>query len=264
MKTVEANFRPAVGFIDRTDVRDYATAFGYRWRHRDSFLRTTYAGVDAFRSESLETGDVVSQAVGSRLTFQNNTQDNLFMRLVVNRENLAEDFTIYTPPDVDEPGGGQPVVIPAGDYSFFDYRIGVDSGDQRRLSMRASLSGGEFYDGDRLQTNVELNWRPSPRLSFGLNYQVNDIELPYGDFAVRLSSLRAQVVFSNTLSWVNLIQYDNVSEAIGFNSRLHWIPRAGREGFIVFNHGLADADRNDSFHSTGADVSVKFSYTFRF
>jgi hypothetical protein len=79
-----------------------------------------------------------------------------------------------------------------------------------------------------------------------------------------LSSLRAQFVFSPTLSWANLIQYDNVSETIGFNSRLHWIPQAGREGFIVFNHNVADIEQNDSFHSTTADMSVKFSYTWRF
>ena len=263
-KTVEENFDPAVGFIDRTGIRDVSTAFGYRQRFRDRYLRSAYAGVDAYRSESLETGGVESQAVGLRFTFQNNTQDNLFSRLVANREVLTEDFTIYTPSNAGQPGAQAPVVIPVGDYSFFDWRIGVDSGNQRRISMRGSISAGEFYDGDHVQSNVELNWRPSAKLAFGVSYQVNDISLPGGDFVVRLSSLNAQFVFSNTLSWVNLIQYDNVSETIGFNSRLHWIPRAGREGFIVLNHSLADQNKTGSFHSTSADVSVKFSYTFRF
>ena len=107
-------------------------------------------------------------------------------------------------------------------------------------------------------------WRPSEHFRFGFGYQVNDIELPYGDFVVRLSSMRLEAIFSSTLSWSNLFQYDNVSEALGFNSRLHWIPQAGREGFIVLNHNMADLDQNDSFHSTNADMSVKFSYTLRF
>jgi hypothetical protein len=98
----------------------------------------------------------------------------------------------------------------------------------------------------------------------GLSYSRNDISLPAGDFVVRVASFDAQYVFSSTLSWVNLIQYDNFSETIGFNSRVHWIPEAGREGFIVFNHSLADRDKNDSFHSTNADISIKFSYTWRF
>jgi hypothetical protein len=263
-KTVEENFYPAVGFIDRTGIREFATAFGYRQRYRDRYLRSAYAGIDAYRSEILATGRVESEEIGLRFTFQNNTQDNLFSRLVSNREVLTEDFVIYTPSNVGEPGAQAPVVIPAGDYEFFDYRVGIDSGRQRQFSMRGSLSGGEFYDGDHFQTNVETSWRPSSRLSFGLAYRVDDIKLPGGDFVVRLSSMRAEVVFSNTLSWVNLIQYDNVSETVGINSRLHWIPQAGREGFIVINYGLEDQDKNDSLHSTNADLSVKFSYTFRF
>jgi hypothetical protein len=97
-----------------------------------------------------------------------------------------------------------------------------------------------------------------------VSYGVEDIELPEGDFRVRLSSFRVQYVFSSTLSWSNLVQYDNISENVGFNSRLHWIPEAGREGFIVINHNLSDADKNDSFHSTNADASIKFNDTWRF
>ena len=72
------------------------------------------------------------------------------------------------------------------------------------------------------------------------------------------------MIFSNTLSWVNLVQYDNDSEVVGINSRVHWIPQAGREAFVVLNHSLQDLERNDSFHSTAADLSIKFSYAFRF
>ena len=35
-------------------------------------------------------------------------------------------------------------------------------------------------------------------------------------------------------------------------------------GFIVLNHNLQDYDKNASFRSAAADVSVKFKYTFRF
>jgi hypothetical protein len=55
----------------------------------------------------------------------------------------------------------------------------------------------------------------------------NRIELPDGDFTLRLYGIEFQYAFSSTLSWSNLIQYDNISENLGLNSRLHWIPRAG-------------------------------------
>ena len=63
---------------------------------------------------------------------------------------------------------------------------------------------------------------------------------------------------------MNLIQYDNVSENLGLNSRLHWIPQAGREGFIVLNRNMTDLDRDDSFTPVAADLAAKFSYTWRF
>ena len=66
------------------------------------------------------------------------------------------------------------------------------------------------------------------------------------------------------MSWSTLLQYDNVTEAVGINTRLHWIPRAGQEGFIVLNHNLQDIDLNNRFKSTLADLAVKFNYTFRF
>jgi len=51
---------------------------------------------------------------------------------------------------------------------------------------------------------------------------------------------------------------------MGLNSRLHWIPEAGREMYLVFNHNVQDFDRDGTFHSQFADLSLKFNYTFRF
>ncbi len=97
-----------------------------------------------------------------------------------------------------------------------------------------------------------------------MSYELNQITLPQGDFETRLVRLGIDVVFSATLSWVNLIQYDNVSDTAGMNMRLHWIPEAGREVFFVINQNLEDYDLDGRFHSAVADVTAKMSYTFRF
>jgi len=81
---------------------------------------------------------------------------------------------------------------------------------------------------------------------------------------LRLYGWNVQYAFSSTLSWSNLIQYDNVSENVGINSRVHWIPRAGQQAFVVLNWGMSDADKDNHFDSTFADLSLKFNYTFRF
>jgi hypothetical protein len=75
--------------------------------------------------------------------------------------------------------------------------------------------------------------------------------------------LQLEAIFSSTLSWTNRIQYDNLSKSIGLNSRLHWIPQAGREAFLVINHNVQE-DIDGNYHSILGDVAIKFSYTFRF
>jgi len=79
-----------------------------------------------------------------------------------------------------------------------------------------------------------------------------------------LFGLQSRIAFTNTLSWSTLLQYDNVSEAMGINSRLHWIPEAGKQVFVVLNYGLSDPDRDNEFHSVNADLSMKVNYTLRF
>jgi hypothetical protein len=259
-RQIEDNFYPAVGFIDRIGIRDEALDFGHQWRFAGKALRSIYTGFDGYRVEKLDTGVDESKIKALRLTMQNNTQDSLFMRAVVNQEFLQAPFVIYRAPD--DPAFS--VEIPAGRYTFTDYRIGIDSGDQRKVSMRVSMTTGEYYDGQHTNAGTEVTWRPSPKFRFGLNYDAHEIDLPDGLFTVRQTTLRAELVFSSTLSWVNLVQYDNVSENLGLNSRLHWIPQAGREGFIVLNRNLSDVDRDDSFAPVSADVAVKFSYTWRF
>ena len=97
-----------------------------------------------------------------------------------------------------------------------------------------------------------------------LDYTVDDVKLPYGNFETELLQLRSDVIFSATMSWSTLLQYDNVTDTVGINTRLHWIPKAGQEGIIVLNHNLQDLELNNRFKSTHADLAIKFSYTFRF
>jgi len=104
----------------------------------------------------------------------------------------------------------------------------------------------------------------SSNLVGNLSYDWTKVTLPEGEFITRLSSLRLSWVFSTELAWINLFQYDNVSEVFGLNSRLQWIPEAGREVFFVFNHNVQDPDKDNRFENTISDLSVKLNYTIRF
>ena len=183
----------------------------------------------------------------------NRTGDLLYGRSSFQKEILDAPFEI-------SPG----IVIPPGDYSFDEHGFEIQFSGFRKVSGRIARTEGEFYDGTRSRSFGNFTWQPSPRFRTNVGFNINDIELPQGSFTTRIVSTGFDIVFSSTLSWVNLIQYDNVSETMGVNMRLHWIPEAGREVFFVINHNLEDLDRDDNFHSATADVVAKLNYTFRF
>jgi hypothetical protein len=259
-KQVERNFNPAVGFINQTDVSDHALDFGYRkFLPPGGYFRSIYGSFDGYRAEYLDDGTLNNQNAGLRLSVNNNAGDNLFTRVIDSREVLRSDFVIYRASD-----RSRAISIPGGDYNFTETVVGLDLADQRLVSGGVSVRWGDYFDGSREQHNVDFTIRPSPHLGLGLQYTQNAIELPQGNFTTRLFGLQSRLAFSNTLSWSTLLQYDNVSEALGINSRVHWIPEAGKQVFVVLNYGLSDPDKDNTFRSVNADLSLKFNYTLRF
>jgi len=259
-KEVEANFNPAAGFVNQTAVSDHALDFGYRrFLAPGGYFRSTYAGFDAYRAEYLDDGTVNNQNAGLRLSINNNSGDNLYTRVINNKEVLRNNFVIYRASD-----GSRQVLVPAGAYSWNEGMVGLELADQRKLGGAVSVLWGDYYGGNRVQRNVDLIWRPTARYGFGLQYTLNEIHLQQGNFSTRLFGLQSRIAFSNTLSWSTIVQYDNVSEAMGINSRWHWIPEAGKQVFVVLNYGLSDRDKDNTFHSVNADLSLRFNYTLRF
>jgi hypothetical protein len=195
--------------------------------------------------------------LGRLLEVRNNTGEAVNAHYSVTREVVTEPFTIYR-------DRVQQVIVPIGSYSFGETALSVSTGGQRRISGGATVRTGDFLSGSRTNIAGDVAWKPSRYFAVGLRHDWNDIDLPQGDFITRLSRLNMDVNFSSTLYWVSLIQYDNVSETIGVNTRLNWIPTAGQEGLIVLNHSFQDRDRDNVFRSELLDVSVKLNYTFRF
>ena len=252
LKEIQANFIPALGYINRKDIRDYTFETGYTYRSLGGVVRSVYGGAIVERVEYLN-GELQSQVANLRLDIQNQTNDKVVLTYSEEREGLIQPFEI-----------SEGVVIPRGVYAFDGFKVHVDTGTHRKLKTRFTVGSGDFYAGKQENVNMFLEWTPSQHFRTSVNYRYNDVSLPQGNFILRLVQVGLDLTFTSTLSWVNLLQYDNNSEIVGINSRLHWIPEAGREMFIVLNHNIEDVDRNDSFHSAFADLSFKFNYTLRF
>jgi hypothetical protein len=253
IKEIEASFNPALGFVNRRGIRDYTGELGYTYRPLGSSLRALYAGANVQHIENLFDGGLQSEVSQLRVELENQTTDKLSLRYQNEREGVRLPFEIF-----------EGVIIPPGDYSFDQMRAGVSTGPHRRFVTSASYAAGDFYDGEIATVSTTVEWIPVPRFRASIGYDYNDVELPQGDFVLRLARTGVDYIMSSKLSWVNLIQYDNATETLGLNSRLHWIPEAGRELFIVLNHNLEDFDRDGVNHSATADFTIKYRHTFRY
>jgi hypothetical protein len=277
---IEDNFYPALGFVRRTGVDEVALQGGHTWRPLGTPIRTIFSGMNVTRIEYLddvfvngEKLDVQTQNLNLQaLNIDFNSQDSIGLGVSNTKEGLEAPFMI-----------SRGVVIPEGMYSFNNVNLSVRSGDQRAIGGGFFINDGDFYDGQRFGVTTFVGWRPSPHFRTNLNYQYNEISFPgKGDdllpsglprcttldcaFVTRVVRLSLETIFSSRWSWVNLLQYDNVSRTIGVNSRLHWVPQAGREAFLVLNHNLRDnpLEPDNDFHTSFSEFTVKYSYTFRF
>jgi hypothetical protein len=257
LKRIEANFNPALGFVSRSGIEEQTGEVGYTFVRDAGYVQEIFAGMDYHHVDFL-TGGLQSQTIAATpLEIQSRGRDNFKLRYIASKENVLSAFELYS-------DSSRAVSVMPGRYSYERYGFDVETGGQRTVSMNFTYREGGFYGGDRLHLETGVNWKPSPRFFMNVSYDWNDIDLPDGRFISLLTNLETGVVFSSKLSWVTLFQYDNISETVGINSRLHWIPREGQEGIIVLNHDLQDFDKDNSFDSLGADLALKFNYTFRF
>lgn len=257
LKEVQRNFNPALGFVNRTNVRDYTARAGYTHFYDSELFQQSYSGLDVFRGEII-SGGLQSQVLKFRLLeMETNSRDSFDLGHTRYKEVVLTPFTIYSEPT-------RSVAIPAGNYSYDTYDFSLGTGNQREFSASLRSEFGDFYDGDQIGIFSSFNWNQSRYFAMALNYDWTDISLPQGDFTARLTSLNTQVAFTTNLYWISLLQYDNISENMGLNTRIQWIPEAGQEALIVLNYNMQDRDKDNTFHSELSDLSVRFRYTFRY
>jgi len=251
--TIEENFNPAVGFVNRADIVGTKAELGYTFTPNGKFLRNVtfksiFENIDN-TDGTLESRELVLEPFSVETQFG----DFFEIRLKQIDEVLVEDFEI-------SPG----VIIGAGAYTFDRVQFVLESALERRFALSFDIDTGEFYDGDLLKIGGDLNWRPNRHLFFQFGYEFNDVELPQGSFITRLLRLRADVAISARWSWLNLLQYDNVTETAGFNSRLRFNPQAGQDMYFVLNRQFDIDPLSRHASSASSEIVLKFRYTFRF
>ncbi len=114
-----------------------------------------------------------------------------------------------------------------------------------------------------------MNFRLPPRFLASLSTNQTFAELPEGNFTARIFTSNINYAFSPRLSFTNLIQYDNRSRNLGWQSRARWTIQPGSDLFVAFNQGWIQEEdglptRGRRFVTQDTKLSTKIQYTHRF
>ena len=254
---VEENFRPALGFANRTGVRLVGGNIGYNHVLADpGFVREIEALINFSRWEYLDTGRVQSQVTEIEFPRLRTTSGD-FMRLEykLTKEGLLPG---------EQPLAPIGIFIPPGEYSFNRYSLYMRSASYRPVSFELFTDHGPYYNGDRERIRTEVEWRPN--MHFGLEFEIefSRYEFPGVTAITRQITMESEIAFDSHWSITALTQYDNVSDEIGINTRLRYNIEAGRDFWLVLNHNMVEDPLDGNFRSTETLAAVKLRYTFRF
>jgi len=248
------DYDPALGFVSRAGRYEWSARGGYRWNEpfgpgyvRDLRVRSSARGQSLVSDGEVEEID----ATPFEFTLSNNEGDAVGLGARVYVDQLFEPFEI-----VDG------VIIPEGNYDTASVVLEMGTSQSRPVSVEVESEYRSFYGGYRLDAALGLGFRPTPGFTLSMDYAYNDIDLPQGDFIVRVARARASAQFNPDLSWDNTIQWDNQSDRAGWNSRVRWEYSPGQEVILVYNQGF-DVD-DGSFSSREFTTTLKASLTFRF
>ena len=248
---IQENFDPELGFANRRGIRDYR-ALGRRRFRPGGAIRLIDVGGDA----KLITGtdnDFESLIVNLDLFFlETEIGDEFRVRAIYRREDLLEDFEIR-----------EGIIIPKEHYRFDRYNVKFDTSRNRQAEIIVELEYGQFFTGTRFDILTSFEYRPSRHFSLLAEYEQFQVRLPEGNFTTRIARLGLDVAFTASVSWRNLIQWDNETDELTINSRFRWIIQPGREFFVILDPFFLREDRL-RFTSTTTELVLKLLWTYRF
>jgi len=245
------DFDPALGFVRRSGIRSYYLGLRYDWHPNGKIIRDYSLGVRTEWITDLDNRLVEEHHDLPYLWFSTPKRDRLFISYNYDRDVVDQPFSMADRAE-----------IPAGDYLNDSLAIKIETSEARPLAAELEYSIGNYYDGTQRKYKVELAFRPNRFVTFLPSYSLREIDMPYGKFDVHLAVARIILALTPDLSWNTLIQYDNLSQNFGINSRIRWTFRPGNDLFLVWTQNyLAD---NWRFQSTETRLSIKAVLRIRF
>ena len=253
-KEIGNRFEPALGFVNRRNIRDYNGDYVRRKRFQDSWFLWWEGGVIGNVVTDLDN-DIETHKFTLVTAFRNQIGDEYKVQASNLREVINQPFLI---------AGELPV--PVGDYHFNQFDISLVASRSRRVIAELGVTCCRFYDGDYLGLNNSLEFRLSKHFRLTATHNMEKFDLPAGKLTVHIGSLDSSINFTPDMQIDTQMQYDNISERFSFSARYRWFPRPETEVFIALGQ---TADMKSSrfpghFDADQTQFTIRLGHTFRF
>ncbi|MBJ19772.1 MAG: hypothetical protein CL933_10160 [Deltaproteobacteria bacterium] len=256
-------FNPAMGFVNRTDIRQYRGSWQYRWRPSGD-INTVDARISGIVTTN--TSNRMESAVfGFRpLVLATEIGDGVELRIAHFHD------VVRTPFPIDD------IYVPEGTYDYDEGMVFLRTSHNRPIRARLGFGGGSFRDGHNFRVAPSIEWRPSNHWMLSFSHHFDRFWIPGQkqrpdgtlgavadrDFSTHLTQMKLKIAFTPDLTWNTTVQWDNLSETMGLNSRLRWIIREGSDFFIVFNQDYTT--RGGEFRVGRTEPLIKLDWRYRF
>jgi hypothetical protein len=259
-REIQENFKPALGFVQRDNVRMLRVATSFNPRPRNLLnLQQMFHDLYFTRFTRLDNGEVESWDLYFGLVdwhFRSGDSIHGLLDIQPTYERLFEPFEI-------SPG----VVLPPAEYRFTRFRTNlISTANKRRLAGGVTIHFGNYWSGSAYQVMTSTTFKAPPYFTIALNTNQTFARLPEGDFTARILTTSVNYAASPRLAFSNLIQYDNRSRNLGWQGRVRWTLQPGNDLFFAVNQGWIQEEQDNKlrFRAQESKVSAKFQYSFRF
>jgi len=251
-KEIQQNFNPALGFANRTGIRDYEGRFRFRTRpENNSLIRTADLETEIAFTTTTDNELESAHIYATVLKLENHSGDSYELWTNWEHERLVLPFEI-------QPG----VTIPVGTYDYYSIWTHLVTSGHRPVSIDVTAKLGGFYNGSIADVKSILLWRPLKYFYITLEHRVFKIDLPQGDFEFEINRARFNVNITPTLSWTNYIQQESETHRMTLQSQVRWIITPGNELSVTLNHDWAGD--GGSYKSTESNLFARLVWTHRF
>ena len=245
---IQDNFNAEAGFVQRTGIRTTKAHFG-------PTPRPTSGNVKLYEPMYVLT---YTTDQSNRLIYR---QHHAMLGTTLRDDTFINVFYQNTQDVLDVPFRIRPdVTIPAGAYQMHEWYFMLNSSPGKRIYERLSIIPMQFYDGTRLNVSATAGVRATSQFSAEVQYNRNDVKMPWGDFVVDLSSVRLDYTFSPRMTIRSLTQYNTSTHEISNNIRFNFIYRPGSDLYVVYNDQSQTGLPADIFGRKDRQLVVKATY----